>query len=93
MVKKFQDNTNYTRLSNARLQQECSRILTAAVINSHFRQMLLSNPAKALATGYAGEAFHLANDEQNRLGSIRASSLADFARQMAQVQTAVAYGD
>jgi hypothetical protein len=64
--------------------QEYSRILTAAVVNSHFRQMLLANPAKAIATGFGGEAFSLASDEKKRLSSIKANSLADFARQLTQ---------
>ncbi len=66
-------------------QQEISRILTAAVINAHFRQMLLSNPAGAIASGYGGEAFHLDKEEKNCLASIQANSLADFASQLANV--------
>jgi len=66
----------------SRPRREYSRILTAAVINSRFRQMLLSNPGKAVSTGYAGEAFHLPHEEKKRLASIRATSLADFASQL-----------
>jgi hypothetical protein len=68
--------------SPTRLGQECSRILSAAVINAQFRQMLLANPGKAIEAGYAGESFHLGREEKNRLISIRATSLADFASQM-----------
>jgi hypothetical protein len=63
-------------------QQEYSRILTAAVINTHFRQMLLNNPAQAINAGYAGEAFHLPVEDKKRVSSIRASSLAEFASQL-----------
>lgn len=62
--------------------QEYSRILTAAVISTQFRQLLLSNPGKAIAAGFGGEAFDLDNDDKNRLTSIRASSLAEFASQL-----------
>ena len=65
--------------------QEYSRILSAAVINSSFRSMLLANPAKAINSGYSGEKFNLDQAEQNRLSSIHASSLADFANQLANL--------
>lgn len=67
--------------------KEFSRILTAAVISSQFRQMLLANPAKALAAGFAGEAFHLENEERNRVASIRAATLADFASELNRMRT------
>ena len=40
---------------------EYSRILTAAVINLQFRQLLLANPGKAIERGYGGETFSLAS--------------------------------
>ena len=67
---------------------EYSRILTAAVISSQFRQLLLTNPGKAIAAGFAGEAFNLDTEECKRLSSIRASTLADFASQLNGPQTA-----
>jgi hypothetical protein len=36
-------------------KKEYSRILSAAVINSHFRHMLLNDPVKAISNGYSGE--------------------------------------
>ncbi len=63
-------------------EREYSRILTAAVVNERFRKLLLSNPALALKSGYGGEAFNLAVEESERISSIKASSLAEFARQM-----------
>ncbi len=56
--------------------------MTAAVVNRQFCDLLLANPAKAMAAGYNGEAFHLASEEQQLVLSIRATSLADFARQL-----------
>lgn len=67
-------------------QCESSRLLTAAVVNQRFRQMLLSDPGQALACGYGGEAFHLGREEKDRVASIRASSLEDFAEQLTQIQ-------
>jgi hypothetical protein len=65
--------------------QELSRILSAAVVNSHFRSMLLKDPASAVAGGFSGESFSLGSSEQKKLGAIRASSLADFAAQLSVV--------
>lgn len=64
------------------VSQEYGRILTAAVISSQFRQLLLTNPGKAISAGFGGEAFHLDVEDRNRLASIRATSLADFASQL-----------
>jgi len=72
--------------ATTRPHQEISRLLTAAVVNIHFRQMLLANPGKAISRGYAGEAFRITSDEKKRLSSIRATSLADFASQAVQMQ-------
>lgn len=71
--------------SNNRQQEvtrEYGRILTAAVISTQFRQLLLSNPGKAVSAGFAGEKFTLDNEACNRLAAIQASSLADFATQL-----------
>ena len=64
---------------------EFSRILSAAVINSRFRQMLLNNPVQAISNGYSGECFDINGSEKVRLSSIRATSLADFAAQLSQI--------
>lgn len=70
---------------NFHLQQEFSRLLTAAVINGSFRQALLNNPSEAISTGFGGEAFDLGADVVQRLSSIQATSLADFASQLAGI--------
>jgi hypothetical protein len=62
--------------------REYSRILTAAVVNEKFRNLLLSNPAVAIKAGFGGEAFHLAEKDSERIAMIRAKTLADFAAQM-----------
>jgi len=61
---------------------EISRLLSAAVINKGFRELLLSDPARALAQGYFGETFSLDIEQQTRILSIQADSLSDFARQI-----------
>jgi hypothetical protein len=81
MVTKFQE-TNLTGPKSTRPRQEVSRLLTAAVISSNFRQALLANPGKALTSGYGGEKFDLPREQQKRVSSIRANSLADFASQL-----------
>ncbi len=64
--------------------KELSRLISAAVVNQRFCSLLLADPALALATGYGGEAFRLASEEQELILSIRATSLADFALQLAK---------
>ena len=78
----FQHTTTSNLTKTPPVEPEISRILTAAVINSQFRQMLLANPGRAVETGYAGEHFHLAHEDKKCLGAIRANSLADFALQL-----------
>jgi hypothetical protein len=65
-----------------RINPELNRLLTAAVINRNFCKLLLKDPANALANGYNGEYFHLANEEKDRLLSIRARSLDEFAKRL-----------
>ena len=69
--------------SLSQAKPEVSRLLTAAVINTGFRSMLLADPAKAIASGYQGERFQLGSHETMQVTSIHASSLADFAAQLA----------
>jgi len=81
MVTQFHES-NLTGPSDTHPQQELSRLLTAAVISSQFRKMLLTNPDKAIAAGYGGESFQLPREERKRLASIHATSLAEFASQL-----------
>lgn len=63
-----------------------SRLLAAAVVNKNFRDLLLADPVQALAQGYQGEMFSLDYDERNRVLSIQADSLREFARQLSSHQ-------
>jgi hypothetical protein len=66
-------------LANCR---EFSRLISAAVINQNFCNLLLTSPAAALTTGYGGETFQLTAEQQNLILSIRATSLSNFAMQL-----------
>ena len=79
--------------SDLTLGKELSRLLTAAVVNQKFCILLLANPARAVATGYNGEPFDLAAEEQELIFSIRATSLADFAKQLANNSNGNGYGN
>jgi hypothetical protein len=63
-------------------EREYSRILSAAVVNSNFCKLLLTDPEKAILGGFAGEDFNLAIEDTKKLSLIRAGSLAEFAIQM-----------
>ena len=81
MVTKFNETT-LTGPKSTKPRQEVSRLLTAAVISTQFRQMLLANPGKAITSGYGGESFNLPREQQKRVSTIRANSLSDFASQL-----------
>ena len=70
---------------NKSASSEYSRILSAAVINTKFREMLLSDPVKAISRGYSGEQFDLDHEDKDRLATIHATSLAEFAAQLSQI--------
>jgi hypothetical protein len=67
---------------NAYIEQEFSRLLTAAVINGAFRQALLKDPVGAISMGFGGEAFDLSADIVKCISSIKANSLSEFATQL-----------
>ena len=66
---------------------ELSRLLTAATVSKKFRELLLTNPEQALANGYNGEVFHLDAQDQDRIMSIQALTLREFAQQLISPQT------
>jgi hypothetical protein len=61
---------------------ELSRLLNAAVVSPGFCRLLLTRPLAALKTGYNGEPFRLAPEEEASVLSIQATSLAGFAQQL-----------
>ena len=82
MLKQF----NATSSPRQRLaSQEYSRIVSAAVINTNFRRMLLKDPVKTVSKGYNGEKFNLRTEDRNHLAGIQAKSLAEFAAQLSEI--------
>ena len=81
MLRTIEINT----FQNRKFKQEYSRLLSAAVINSGFRKMLLKDPTKAVSSGYSGEKFKLSRDAEEKLGTIQANSLQEFAAKLASL--------
>ena len=71
--------------------KELNRLLSAAVISNNFRNLLLSDPQRALATGYQGESFQLTEDDHNWLMSLRATNLVDLAVKLVTYQKEMCY--
>jgi len=79
MLKKI-ENYSYTKSTR---DQEYSRLLSAAVINRNFCNMLLSNPSHAINSGYSGEKFNLSKEAEEKINTIHATSLQEFAAKLA----------
>ena len=60
------------------------RLLAAAIVNSQFRETLLSEPEMALAGGYLGQTFSLTDQEKTIISTVRAKNLTDFAQKVNQ---------
>jgi len=58
---------------------EMSRILSAAVINESFCQLLLDSPIHAIESGFHDEYFNVNAQELAKIEAIHASNLVDFA--------------
>jgi len=63
-----------------------SRIISAAVINERFCNLLLNDPEQAISNGYSGETFEMNSEDKMILSSIRANNLSDFATQLVQAR-------
>lgn len=66
----------------ATLSKNLNRLLSAAVVNPRFQQLLLADPITALKMGYNGERFHLTPPEYAVVTSLRANSIREFATQL-----------
>jgi hypothetical protein len=75
--------TNTERSTDYR---ELNRLLSAAIVSTGFRNMLITNPETALVKGYQGEKFNLTNDEYRWLVSVQATDLPSFASQLLDYQ-------
>jgi hypothetical protein len=65
-------------------QSGIHRLLAAAIVNSQFRETLLSEPEMALAGGYLGQTFFLTDQEKAVISTVRARDLTDFAQKVNQ---------
>ena len=65
------------------------RLFTAAIVNSQFREKLLSEPEMALAGGYLGQTFTLTDQEKMIVSNVRARDLTDFAQKVNQALKAL----
>jgi hypothetical protein len=59
-----------------------NELVCAATVNVRFRETLLRDPAKAIASGYFGHSFALTQEECDLVVGIRAQGLEDFAAQV-----------
>lgn len=64
------------------LSRNLNRLLSAGVVSPRFCQLLLSDPAAALAAGYNGETFQLTPAEYEAVTSLRVGTIRDFAVQL-----------
>lgn len=64
---------------------EFSKLISAAVINPIFRNLLLHNPRKAIAEGFAGENFYISIFDQQKISQFRANSLSEFAQKIMEI--------
>ncbi len=78
-------NYLYTPVKASMKRPELSRLLSAAVVNSQFRSMLLCDPATAAQEGYEGECFAFDSREMEKLSAIHANSLKEFAAELAAI--------
>lgn len=70
---------------NEELMGEIGKILQAAVINSNFRNNLLSNPLRSIEAGYFGEYFHLPEELLKRISCIKSNSLENFSEEIMRI--------
>ena len=59
-----------------------NQLLCAATVNGRFRNVLLRDPAQALATGYFDHTFSLTPEEKKLVVNIQAQRLEDFAAEV-----------
>jgi hypothetical protein len=64
---------------------EISRILSAAVINENFCQLLLNSPIHAIESEFHDEYFNVNAQEKAKIEAIHASNLVDFATKISKI--------
>ena len=76
----------YAPLNYSARNDELNRLLCAAVVSKSFRNMLLTSPEVALASGYQGEKFNLTDADRSWLFTIKPTSLVDLAANLVNHQ-------
>jgi hypothetical protein len=79
-------NQTVTNTDHTTNYGELNRLLSAAIVSTGFRNMLITNPETAIDKGYQGEKFNLSPDEYRWLVSVQATDLASFASHMLDYQ-------
>ena len=69
--------------------RELNRLVSAAIVNKTFCDLLLADPSQALSEGFRGEGFNLSPEERQMIASIEAKSLLDFAQQLVECRNGV----
>lgn len=60
---------------------EIGRLISAAVVDRNFCDLLLHDPSTALEKGFYGERFRLSSRERQFVLTVKATSLTNFAAQ------------
>jgi hypothetical protein len=68
------------------VNREYSRIISAAVVSQQFRKKLLSDPVKAISSGYCNEKFKITANEMRQIKMIRAKTLEEFADKLSRIE-------
>jgi hypothetical protein len=73
----------HVTVRNARQDHsDLNRLLAAAVVSRSFCKLLLTEPARAVMLGFAGEHFSLSATEYDLVISAQATSLPEFAQHL-----------
>ena len=64
--------------------RDINRLLAAAVVSRQFCNLLLSDPARAISMGFAGEHFSLTDEEYALVLSAHGATLPEFAQQISK---------
>jgi hypothetical protein len=64
------------------MHKSLNQLLCAATVNVRFREVLLRDPAEAIASGYFDHSFSLTPEERDMVVAIQAQGLEDFAAQV-----------
>jgi len=70
---------------DASIKAEFGRLIHAAIINTRFRETLLTNPIIAIENGYLGESFQFSSELKERIKRIQVGTLEEFSTKILTV--------